>query len=166
MPKHTLPPLVGGFSDGKVTWQRIESVDYDTLGYLLSCHLIIEHYLDHFLVTYPNAPFGWEGAKLTFSQKVALISKLPFPEPYNLPPVIKHLNTLRNRFGHNINTRLSEEDLLPFHQFLRKCTKNAKGAEDIPSEPKDVLDLLTMIICSYFASSISFHAQSMSKKAV
>lgn len=166
MSKHSLPPLVGGFSDGKVTWQRIESVDYDTLGYLLSCHLIIEHYLDHFLSTYPNDPFGWESAKLTFGQKVALISKLPFPEPYNLPPVIKHLNTLRNRFGHNINTKLSEEDLLPFQQFLAKCSKNAKSNMDIPSEPKDTLDILTMIICSYFASSISFRAESMSKKSI
>ncbi|MGP1665363.1 MAG: hypothetical protein ACTS5I_05515, partial [Rhodanobacter sp.] len=134
MSKHSLPPLVGGFSDGKVTWQRIESVDYDTLGYLLSCHLIIEHYLDHFLATYPNAPFGWENAKLTFSQKVALISKLPFPEPYNLPPVIKHLNSLRNRFGHNINTTLSEKDLRPFCQFLGKCRKHVQGAKYIPSE--------------------------------
>ena len=104
MKQHSLPPLVGGFQDGNVTWDRIESVDYDILGYLLSCHLIIEHYIDNFLVTYPGAPFSWGSARLTFSQKISLISGLSFPEPYNLPPVIKHLNNVRNRFGHNITT--------------------------------------------------------------
>jgi len=98
MTQHGLPPLVGGFSDGKVTWQRIESIDYDTLGYLLSCHLIIEHYVDHLLATHPGADFGWEGARHNFGQKVALISGFKFPESYTFPPPIKHLNTLRS-FG-------------------------------------------------------------------
>jgi hypothetical protein len=122
MKKLPLPPLVGGFEDGHVTWDRLESIDYDTLGYLLSCHLIIEHYMDHFLAAYPGTPiFGWENAKLSFTQKIALIGALPFSEPYNLPPVIKHLNVLRNRFGHNINTKLTETDLLPIREFLVKC---------------------------------------------
>ena len=159
MTQHGLPPLVGGFSDGKVTWQRIESIDYDTLGYLLSCHLIIEHYLDHFLATHPGAEFGWEGARLTFGQKMALISGLKFPEPFNFPPAIKHLNTLRNRFGHNINAKLSEEDLLPLRQFLVKCTEKSGRPDDVPSEPKEVLSLFTSLACAYFASAISHRAQ-------
>jgi hypothetical protein len=160
MAKHSLPPLVGGFKDGQVTWQRLESVDYDSLGYLLSCHLIIEHYLDHFLAVSPGAPFGWEAARLTFNQKVSLISGLPFPEPYNLPPVIKHLNALRNRFGHNINTSLSADDLLPIRQFLAKCTEVSGRRDELPTDPKELLSLFTSIVCAYFASSISFHAQS------
>jgi hypothetical protein len=161
MRKHGLPPLVGGFADGKVTWQRLDSIDYDTLGYLLSCHLIIEHYLDHFIATYANAPFEWEGAKLTFGQKISLISKLPiFKEPYNLPPTIKHLNSLRNKFSHNISTKLTEEDLLPFRQFLAKCTK--KEAE-IPTDAQDLLSFYTSIVCAYLASSISYSAQLMKK---
>jgi hypothetical protein len=156
MPKHSLPPLVGGFADGKVTWQRLEAIDYGTLGYLLSCHLIIEHYLDHFIPTHTRAPLGWEGARLTFGQKVSLISKLPFPEPYNLPPTIKHLNSLRNKFSHNISAKLSEEDLLPFRQFLHKCTK---GESEIPSDPQELLSLYMSIVCAYFASAISHSAQ-------
>jgi hypothetical protein len=159
MKQHGLPPLVGGFSDGKVTWQRIESIDYDTLGYLLSCHLIIEHYLDHLLATHPGADFGWEGARLTFGQKVALISGLKFPEPYNFPPAIKHLNTLRNRFGHNINAKLSEEDLLPLRQLLVKCTEKSGTPDDVPSEPKEVLSLFTSLACTYFAGAIWHRAR-------
>jgi hypothetical protein len=159
MNQHSLPPLVGGFVDGKVTWQRIESIDYDTLGYLLSCHLIIEHYLDHFLATYPGGSFGWESARLTFGQKIALVSGLSFPEPYNFPPVIKHLNALRNRFGHNITAKLSAADLLPIQQFLEKCTKGGESADQISTEPKEVLGLFTSLVCAYFAANISYRAE-------
>lgn len=157
--KHGLPPLVGGFKDGQVTWQRIESVNYDTLGYLLSCHLIIEHYMDHFLAVFPGARFGWEAARLTFNQKISLIGGVPFPEPYNLPPVIKHLNTVRNRFGHNINAALSADDLVPIQQFLAKCTKASGRTDELPTQPKDILGLFTSIVCAYFASNISYNAQ-------
>jgi len=157
MKKLPLPPLVGGFEDGHVTWDRLESIDYDTLGYLLSCHLIIEHYMDHFLATYPGTPiFGWENAKLSFTQKIAMIGALPFPEPYNLPPVIKHLNVLRNRFGHNINTKLTETDLLPIREFLVKCIT---GENQVPNDPKEILHLFTTVVCAYMASGISFRAQ-------
>jgi hypothetical protein len=156
MPKHPLPPLVGGFASGKVTWQRLEAIDYGTLGYLLSCHLIIEHYLDHFIPTRTRGALDWEGARLTFGQKVSLISTLPFPELYNIPPTIKHLNSLRNKFSHNLSSKLSEEDLLPFRQFLQKCTK---GVAELPSDPHELLSLYTMIVCAYFASAISHSAQ-------
>lgn len=164
-----LPPLVGGFSEGKVTWKRIEAIDYDTLGHLLSCHLIIEHYLDHVLETHPGAGFDWEKARLTFGQKVALISGLSFPEPYAFPPLIKHLNSLRNRFGHNINARLTREDMLPFTSFLSNCMEAERegGTRAIPSDPKDVLTLFTSIACAYFASTISFrvHRESLKTNA-
>lgn len=151
-----MPPLVGGFSDGKVTWQRLDRIDYDMLGYLLSCHLIIEHYLDHFLRTYTRAPFGWEGAKLTFGQKTALVTSLPLADRYDFVPSVKHLNSLRNRFGHNINAQLTDEDFLPFRLFLEKCTSDTK---EIPSDRRELLAMYMGIVCAYMASSISHAAQ-------
>lgn len=162
--KPGLPPVVAGFTDDGVTWQRIEAIDYDMLGYVLSCHLIIEHYMDNALVTLPFCDLDWEAARLTFGQKVALFSGVKFVEPYNLPPVIKHLNSLRNRFGHDISARLTPEDMLPFRQFLEKCTKSKeKKKVRLPTKSKDVLHLFTSIACSYLASTISW--QSKMKRA-
>lgn len=157
MNEYPLPPLVGGFEDGQVIWQRLKEVDYNTLGYLLSCHLIIEHYMDHFLASWPGMPkLDWDGAKLTFGQKVALISNLKFAEPYDLPPIIKHLNSLRNRFSRKINMRLTDQDMLPFRRFILKCVQ---GEEDrVPLDAKDVLQMFTTMVCAYMASSISFMA--------
>ena len=158
MKTHGLPPLVGELEDGKVTWQSIKSVDYDTLGYLLSCHLIIEHYIDHYLETFPTASFGWKEARLTFAQKISLIAKLHFPEPYQFVPAIKHLNSLRNKFSHNIRTELSGSDLLPFIQCLEKWSQKAPA--ELPTEAKEILQLFTLVICAYFAGAITEHAGS------
>ena len=68
-------------ADGKVAWKRIEGVDFEFLGYFLSCHLIIEYYLEQYLRTkYPE--LGWEGSRLTFAQKISLLSTEYLPEKY------------------------------------------------------------------------------------
>jgi len=83
----TLPPLVAGIAGGSVTWQKLEELDYESLGYFLSCHLIIEHYLDALLKsTYPS--LSWERVKHTFSQKVALLSEFKLSDPFDCIPAV------------------------------------------------------------------------------
>jgi hypothetical protein len=154
--KHTrLPPLVHSIRDGDVTWQRLESLNYELLGYFLSCHLIIEHYLDEYLKTqYPK--LDWDASKQTFGQKVALLATDNYPEKYNSIPAIKHLNSLRNKLSHNIDFKITEADLLPLSQYLRKCC----GSElEQPTEAKEILDLFSTMVCVWFASGISSTAQ-------
>lgn len=155
MMRTSLPPLVGGIRDGNVTWQRLEHLDYELLGYFLSCHLIIEHYLDEYLKTcYPQ--LDWEASKQTFGQKVSLLARDNYPEKYNSIPAIKHLNSLRNKLSHNIDFKISAEDLLPLSQYLKKCC----GPDlEQPAEPKEILALFTSMVCVWFASGISATAQ-------
>jgi len=155
MKRTGLPPLVGAIQDGNVTWQRLENLDYELLGYFLSCHLIIEHYLDEYLKTrYPK--LDWDASRQTFGQKVSLLATDNYPEKYNSIPAIKHLNSLRNKLSHNIDFKISEEDLLPLAQYLKKCC----GPDlEQPTEPKDILELFTSMVCVWFASGISSTAQ-------
>ena len=149
-----LPPLIGRIAEGRVTWQRLQSIDYDMLGCILSCHLIVEHYLDHLIVASSKAPFDWDSARLTFAQKVSLISKM-FKDPYNLPPTMKHLNSLRNKFSHNVNSQLAEEDMLPFRQFVEKLL----SGRPTPKDRKELLHLFTNFACAYLGGFIaSSHA--------
>ncbi len=155
MKKINLPPLLSNIRDGNVTWQRLENLDYELLGYFLSCHLIIEHYLDESLqIRYPK--LDWEGAKLTFGQKISLLSKEPYPEKYNAISAIKQLNSLRNKLSHNIDFKISEEDLLPITNYLRKLY-----GDELPplSDPMKTLELFTSMVCVWFASGISFTAE-------
>ena len=49
MEKLGLPPKVGEIANGSVTWEGLEDFDYELSGYFLSCHLVIEHYMQEYL---------------------------------------------------------------------------------------------------------------------
>lgn len=150
-----LPPLIGNITNGSVTWKRIESIDYEILGYFLSCHLIIEHYLDEFLkISYPN--LNWDAARQTFGQKVELLSAFRVSEKYDCIPAIKHLNSLRNKLSHNIEFKIEMQSLLPLSHYLQKA---CGGKQAIPTEPKALLDMFTTMTCVLFAGYISGQAR-------
>jgi len=155
MKRSSLPPLVHSIQNGDVTWQRLDNLDYELLGYFLSCHLIIEHYLDEYLkARYPT--LDWEASRQTFGQKVALLATDNYPEKYNSIPAIKHLNSLRNKLSHNIDFNITEADLLPLSQYLKKCCGTDLA---LPTEAREILDLFTSMVCVWFASGISSTAR-------
>ena len=150
-----LPPLVAAIADGKVSWRRLEGLDYEALGYFLSCHLIIEHYLDEYLkIRYPT--LDWDAARHTFGQKVSLMSSFKISDKYDCIPAIKHLNGLRNKLSHNIDFQIRPEDLLPLTQYLSKVYEQRQS---IPSEPKAILEQFTSMTCVLFAGFISGQAE-------
>jgi hypothetical protein len=149
-----LPPLVKGFDGRSVVWERLEGIDYETMGYLLSCHLIIEHYMEEFLAT-QSQELDWRAAKLTFGQKAALLTKVAFPDAYDMVPPIKHLNGLRNKFGHKVTFKLTSEDLDPLAAYLRKVVKEP---ESIPTSAIDILHMFTSLVCVFLAGCISHYA--------
>lgn len=151
MKKHSLPPQIAGFKDGSVTWKRLEGIDYALLGYFLSSHLIIEHYLDEVLKI-NHADLDWESSRLSFSQKIALFSRFNMPEKYDSISAIKHLNTLRNKISHRIDYKIQTNDLLPLKQFLINIYE---GKQDVPEDPHEVLEAFNGMVCLYFAGYIS-----------
>ncbi|MFJ3153558.1 hypothetical protein ACIPIX_05375 [Pseudomonas protegens] len=159
--KLNLPPLLENFEDGKAKWKRFDEIDFEVIGFFLSCHLVIEHYLDEFLVAYSPAPFDWDSANLNFGQKVSLISTLKqFPEPYTIPSALKHFNSLRNKLSHNVKFVVSIEVLLPEIQFLQKIISREKSTVLMDlTDIKSVLDTFTGMVCVYFASAITHCAE-------
>jgi hypothetical protein len=155
MKNSSLPPLVSEIIDGSITWQRLEGVDYKILGYFLSCHLIIEHYLDEFLkICHPT--LDWESAKNTFGQKVALLSNFRVSEQYDCIPAIKHLNSLRNKLSHDIEFKIDSQSLLPLKQYLKKAYG---GNKKVPTLPLELLDEFTTMTCVLFAGYITSEAR-------
>lgn len=160
--KIRLPPLLEKFEDGKAKWKSFSDVDFELVGLFLSCHLIIEHYLEEFLSAYSPAPFNWEGANLTFGQKVSLVSDLKqFPEPWSIPAALKHFNSIRNKLSHDVAFVLSMDILLPEVQFLGKISerKNLPVLDDV----RAVLDEFTTMVCIYLASAITHCAEQKHK---
>ena len=148
-----LPPLVSKYDKYGVVWKRLENVDHELLGYLLSCHLVIEHYIDNFLSTNISTELSWKTARLSFSQKVELLSGTNiFEPPYDFVSSIAHLNKLRNRYAHDIETKLLTKDLKPLYESILEMT-DGKGEE--PNDPYQILEVFTLFVCAWFGGAIS-----------
>jgi hypothetical protein len=148
--KYSLPPMVGDISAGKITWKRMDEIDYELLGYFLACHLMVEHYMDEYLkTTHPG--LDWDSAKPTFAQRTALLGNLQIEDQFNCIPTIKYMNGLRNKISHRIDHKLDANSLLPLAQFI---TKMSEGRMEI-GEPRDTIDMFAMLCCSFFAGNIS-----------
>ncbi|MCA8194074.1 hypothetical protein [Burkholderia vietnamiensis] len=154
-----LPPMFGPVADGKVEWKRLETIDYDLMGYLLSCHLIIEHYMDEYLkAQFPS--LDWNIAKLTFGQRISLLSTENVGGKFDSTPAIKHLNSLRNRFSHRIDYTLVADDMLPFVHYIKSVTPDA----DPPHTLKAILSTFTWTCCAAFAGSVSYIARTKGRQ--
>jgi hypothetical protein len=149
-----LPPLVDGVNGKFLKVRALDDVDYDFLGYLLCCHLVIEHHLDEFLAT-QGTRLQWDRARLTFAHKTLLFPVSIFPHGADLIMAIKHLNSLRNKVAHNIKARPQELSFEPLKSFLRKVHE---GRENVPDEPYAILEAFTSTVCAFLIGWIACDA--------
>lgn len=149
--KKSVPPSLKSIIDGKVNWKGNSGKDYELLGYFLTCHLIIEHYIDELLkIDYPK--LNWEDARIPFSGRLTLLDKTDFPKGYNFLPAVKHLNNLRNKISHKIDFEITKTDLKPLVDFLNQLPSKEKPVLNTAWE---ILDMFTTMCCAYCGGAIS-----------
>lgn len=125
---------------------------HDTLGRLLKCHLIVEHYLERFL----SEHFGIEDvqeAKLGFFNKAMLLPSRSSSAAFVKPGVIK-LNSLRNRAGHRLGASVSFDDLGPIREVLDIARPGTQFAE-----PIDAVEAFTTVACTWLVVPPKHHQQ-------
>jgi len=84
-------------------------VNTDEMATVLKCHLIVENFIDQLLeVGYPT--IDWKKANLNFSKKLELTNSRGTAIGTVYYPAIKKLNTIRNKFAHQITYELQESD--------------------------------------------------------
>lgn len=151
--------MFGGLRDGSLVWKQVADIDHGLLGYFLTCHLVIEHYMDEYLkATIPD--LDWDKAKLTFGQRVNLLKwdSLISEKKFDPIPAIKHMNTLRNKISHRLEIKLDAEALLPLTYYLKGLNSDER---EIPSDPKKLLEAFVGACCATFAGYLSgfYHHQ-------
>lgn len=146
MPK--LPPRVGKVdSKNFLGFVPMEGQDFTFAGYLLACHLAIEHYLDEFLKS--RAPeLNWNNGKLNFAQKAALFPHMIFPQGEEAIAAIRHMNVLRNKLAHRMDAKPDDFDYLPFVRFLEKDPH--PNADPIPTKPIELLEAFVTKLSFFF----------------
>lgn len=87
--------------------------DTDVIGRILRSHLYVEHYLTEF-IRHANPRLGSVAdARLTFSQKLALLDTRS-PAVAELKPGIAQLNKIRNRLAHRLSAAIETADTQVF----------------------------------------------------
>lgn len=116
--------------------------DQDTvkIGRVLRSHLFVEHFMTEYL-TAMNPELGpIEEARLSFSQKLALIDTDTVGVSYLLPG-IRRINTIRNRIAHTLTSDISNDDVNVFLGITLFRTMREEGAK--PKRPSaDPIDIL------------------------
>ena len=105
---------------------RLFSVKYSALikggdpalATVLRCHLVAEHFLSEYLAAANPAVVDWDGARLTFAQKLALAENAMSAVAF-ITPGLACLNRARNRFSHRLDVVLDSTDLGPIEEIMR-----------------------------------------------
>jgi hypothetical protein len=89
----------------------------DELGIVLKCHLIIENYIDEYLAACYPTIISLKDARLTFSQKLELVNN-QWLITFFVYKGVKSLNSLRNKFAHQLSYRITEQDCQQMKQTM------------------------------------------------
>lgn len=103
--------------------------DHDITARILKCHLVLEHYLGRHL-TETMGLKNIDNARLSFYQKAMLLPSEPSVAALVKPGILR-VNKIRNRFAHNLDARIDEDDLEPMSWLLRLSRPSVEAAEPI-----------------------------------
>lgn len=159
--KSTLPPLFGAnFGKGNLTWKRLENIDFEKVGRILVCHLVIESYLNKLIEL--RAPSGLDvnGANLNFSQKLRMVQNDHVFKEHDFHQGITIINKIRNKFSHNIEAEINKNEVGILKSILEKFDDKKAGKKKRIQGDRIYTDLaiiedFTSLTCAYMAGYCS-----------
>lgn len=122
----------------------LAAADHDAIGRVLRAHLVIENFLD----TYLTATFEVENldeVRLTFAQKAKLLPSRNSSAAFVRPGIIQ-LNTVRNRFGHQINHEIQPHEISAILQALEIARPGKSFAS-----PVEVIEAFSPVACAFLS---------------
>ena len=116
--------------------------DYTLLGRIMKCHLISEMYIDNYL-SEKLAISHLSEARLSYLQKAKLLPEHGLP-PALIKPGILKLNSIRNRFAHNLSSTVSTDELVSMTDVMRIARREIEGLG-----PASVIESFTTLACTF-----------------
>ena len=149
----SLPSLFSdSFRELDVKWNKIEGVNFELVGRVLICHLIIEHYLTVFIELEISRKLTLDKLRLTFSQKMKLIDDNEALKDRGIIKGIEIVNKIRNKFSHNLKVEIDDNDI----KFLKSVVDKIRDKDSIAIENIEYSDIATIesftsMICAFMA---------------
>ena len=118
------------------------AIDHDIIGRILKCHMILENYIEQYLVqTYEIE--GIHNVRLSFYQKAILLPTSKSSAAFVKPGILR-LNSIRNKFAHTLDFELDDNELGIINEIL-VITRQGVSFEDVISK----IEAFTTIACTW-----------------
>jgi hypothetical protein len=125
-------------------FKKLNDADANAIGRVLRAHLVIENFLDTYLVEYLGTD-DYAALRLTFIQKAKLLPTKASSAAFVRPGIIQ-LNALRNKFGHTLGHEVERHEIFDIYEVLRVARKDAFEAD-----PFDAIEAFTPIACAFLS---------------
>ena len=123
---------------------RLFNVDHEPIGRILRAHLIIENFLDEYLVNFYGIE-DYEDLRLTFAQKAKLLPAKHSVGAFVRPGIIQ-LNSIRNKYGHRIDQKDSAHNMSAIFEVL----SHARPGCNFPSDV-DAVEAFAAVVCAFLS---------------
>jgi len=155
-----IPPRFGvNFREEGPKWEKVSGLDFEAIGRILVCHLSIEHYINNLIELSTPKLFDWDNSRMTFSQKLKLVSKISVLKRNKFDTGIEILNNIRNKLSHNM---LATIDINKFEQlkvilfdYLCKDQSEVEKQETLSHmnqyDTHAIIERFTSIVCALIA---------------
>lgn len=127
-------------------------------GKILNFHLILENFIDRVLAT--SIPeYNPETLRIGFYNKIELLPKTN--KFYRLfLDGVKKINWIRNRYAHDLDFELCEEDVRELRPIIELLDKHSY--KEVDRTPIDIVEQFVSLVCT----SLSFHTPELLAKSV
>lgn len=110
------PQIQEFFEKENERYKKLFNRDTEHIGRILKCHLIIESYIDKYIAEH-NKIENMKELRLSFYQKASLIPKNGTSTSVVRPGILQ-VNSIRNKFSHNMGVSIQDEDLSAINTVL------------------------------------------------
>jgi hypothetical protein len=150
-----IPPRFGSnFRDNGPKWEKVTGLDFEAIGRILVCHLSIEHYINNLIELSTPIHFDWDNTRMTFSQKLKLVSNINILNKNKFDKGIEILNNIRNKLSHNMLAKIDEVKFKELKQILLNYLCFEKSKEEIKEIEKHYSQFDTFAIIETFTSIV------------
>ncbi|HEV7437688.1 MAG TPA: hypothetical protein VGO22_22910 [Pseudorhizobium sp.] len=122
--------------------------DHDTLGRVLRSHLVIEHFLNDFLeLHYRIDNIG--AIRLSFYQKACMLPSVGSAAAFAKPGILE-VNSIRNKYAHNIGYDLNQASMEAVNEVLRLSRPEVDFDTRV-----DQIEAFTATACAFLSAPLS-----------
>ena len=155
-----LPPLFGqDFKKGNLNWKRLDEVEFEQIGRILTCHLVIETYLNKLLELRFADDVDIDAANLNFSQKLKMLRKHHAFQYVDFYHGISILNKIRNKYSHHLEAKIDSSEIGIIQSIMNTYSNKVNREPFVLTKSEDyeviVIETFTSIFCAFVAGYCS-----------